>query len=277
MIASRLKQFLILFFALSFSIEILPAGRAGAESELRIPYPKETGVIDAVTYDEEGLPVGAATLAIEVLETGHIKMKIKSGFDGGAKQVIEAELAPIESAGEAMLQLLHERSQSFDPKGKPLVILEIDHKAGTASCTSPDGGESSTIDLPQPDRVANVPLNLLFVPLVEGIVDQIETQVFFCLGGARSMRFAGRAVNTPSLIADQDSSMRKIIYEPNLGGMFNWAAKAMAPQILFWFDPEDQSRYLAHRLPLYSKGPVVYVIRSGVSAAAIVRSGQKND
>lgn len=281
MMPSQPKRTLPALFVLSLSIGTAVAGfamtrSAAAESLFHIPYPKEIGVISAKTYDEAGIRVGDAFLSIERLEGGRVKLKVQSGYESGAQQWLEAELAPIEGAEKPMLRLLRERSQSFDPEGKPLVILEIDHVAGTASCTPPgDKQKASTIDLPKPDRVANVPLNLLFAPLVEGKIERLETQVFFCLGGARVMRFAGRAVDTPG---ERDGSgMRKIIYQPNVSKMFNWAAKALAPKILFWFDAENQNRYLAHRLPLYSKGPIVYVVRDGVSVAAIIESATQDD
>ena len=36
------------------------------------------------------------------------------------------------------------------------------------------------------------------------------------------------------------------------------------PKLSFWFDPRSASPWLAHRIPLYSKGPEVFVIRDGL-------------
>jgi len=258
---------------LIIAIGCLAAAEAAGESDLRIPYPENFGVIAAATYDEQGRRVGGADLNIELLENGNVTLRVRSGFDGGAQQIVEAELAPFEYDGTKMLRLLRESSRSFDPDGKPLVVLQIDHQEGRATCTPPTGKKkaSNTIDLPQNDRVANVPLNLLFTPLALGEIDKLDTQVFFCLGGARLMKFAGRAVDAASLVKDDDLMMRKIIYEPNVSVLYNWAAKALAPKIMFWFDAK-QTKYLAHRLPLYTDGPVVYVIREGISPRAIIES-----
>jgi hypothetical protein len=38
----------------------------------------------------------------------------------------------------------------------------------------------------------------------------------------------------------------------------------MIPRLSFWFDPTTPTPWLAYRLPLYSKGPEVLVVRDGV-------------
>jgi hypothetical protein len=269
-------QILGLAVVLCFSIELALTPPARSESDLRIPYPEEFGVIPAGTYDETGHRIGAAALNVDRADDGGVSLTVQSGFDGGAQQIVRADFEAYEFEGKTVLRLLRERSQSFDPDGKPLVILEIDHQLGKASCTPPDGSKSAsdTIDLPEQDRVANVPLNLLFTPLVQREIEKLETQVFFCLGGARLMQFAARAVAVPSKEGSDEPAMLKVIYEPNVNLLFNWAAKALAPKILFWFDSgkSEPRRYLGHRLPLYTNGPVVYVIRDGVSPKALVES-----
>ena len=41
-------------------------------------------------------------------------------------------------------------------------------------------------------------------------------------------------------------------------------AQNFIPKLSFWFDPEAPHRWMAHRLPLYGKGPEVFVVRDGV-------------
>jgi hypothetical protein len=171
-----------------------------------------------------------------------------------------------------MLRILRERSQSFDPEGKPLVILSIDHEKGEASCTPPEGqkGKPSILSLPSPDRVVNVPLNLLFQPLGRGEVERIETQAFFCLGGARLMGFTGRLAVEREATNPDGRRIREIRYGPDGKNLFSWAAKAFAPKISFWMDLDAPGAYVAHRMPLYSKGPVVYVIADGIEPGRII-------
>jgi hypothetical protein len=75
---------------------------------------------------------------------------------------------------------------------------------------------------------------------------------------------------------DAPAPVRKVVYEPNVSVLYNWAAKALAPRILFWFEATEESKYLAHRLPLYTNGPVIFVIRDGVSPEAIIESAKRD-
>jgi hypothetical protein len=248
--------------------------RAAAESALELPYPDAASFepIAAATYDELGQRVGDASIRLERLENDHVALRLRSGFDGGARIELDAELAPTEVGGTRMLRILRERSQSFDPDGKPLVILSIDHEKGEASCTPPAGekGKPSTLALPSPDRVINVPLNLLFQPLGRGEVDQVATKAFFCLGGARMMGFTGKLAKDRDAQHPDGRRIREVRYGPDGQSVFSWAAKAFAPKISFWMDANADGAYIGHRMPLYSKGPVVYVISDGIEPARII-------
>ena len=54
-------------------------------------------------------------------------------------------------------------------------------------------------------------------------------------------------------------------YQPDLGVVMSFLAKAVIPDLAFWFDARGQGTYLAHRMPLFSKGPEVMVILDGVA------------
>ena len=56
-------------------------------------------------------------------------------------------------------------------------------------------------------------------------------------------------------------------YGPDFGTVISMIAQGLIPQLSFWFDPEASDPWIAHRLPLYSKGPEVFVIRDGVPAS----------
>lgn len=252
----------------------LSSGDAAAESALALPYPDPASFdpISASTYDEAGQRVGGASIRLELLENENVALRLRSGFDGGARIELDAELAPIQVDGTRMLRILRERSQSFDPDGKPLVILSIDHEKGEASCTPPEGekGKPSVVALPSPDRVVNVPLNLLFQPLVLSEVDVIHTQAFFCLGGARLMGFTGKRAKERDTPNPDGRKIREVRYGPDGKNLFSWAAKAFAPQISFWMDIDAGGAYVAHRMPLYSRGPVVYVISDGIDPGRVI-------
>ncbi len=258
---------------LGVSLALL-ATAAAAESAVVLPYPppEAFGLIPASTYDEDGKRVGDAVVEIKLLRNDHVAVRLRGGFEGGAGIALDAELAPTEVDGQRMLRILRERSQSHDPDGKPLVTLEIDHEKAEASCTPPEGerGKRSTLELPARDHVVNVPLNLLFKPLGLGKVDRVETQAFFCLGGARVMGFTGELAEAGDISSEDGRKIREVRYGPDGKGLLSWAAQPFAPKISFWMDAAADGAYLAHRMPLYSRGPVVYVIADGIDPKAVL-------
>ena len=52
--------------------------------------------------------------------------------------------------------------------------------------------------------------------------------------------------------------------------------RQFAPRLVFWFDPARSNPWIAHRLPLYSSGPDVVVVREGVSYERL-KNGHKPD
>ncbi|MEE9609379.1 MAG: hypothetical protein V3U03_16685 [Myxococcota bacterium] len=234
---------------------------ARAESSLVLPYPSVFGTIPASTYDAERHRVGAAHLVLEKRDNGHVRIFSESGIDGGPRTVATAELAPIE-AGEG-LRLLSQESRSFDAEGTPMGILRIDHTTATASCANPNGDIEAQIDLPERDRVANVPLNLLFLPLVSGDVDRVTFQVMTCRGGARLLDFEAHRARRGDRNAERLVEVR---YGPSLGRVLSALAGTLLPKLSFWFDPNARNAWVAHRVPLYTMGPEVLVVRDGVPA-----------
>lgn len=250
------------------------AAHASAESGLILPYPSEFGVIPASTYDDQAHRIGAASIEVQRnQETGHILLEVTSGSDEGARNTLSAELEEIEHEGKRKLRVIYERSQSFNPKGKPLVILEIDHRKREASCTPPGKSRkyAKVVQLEDQDRVANVPLHLLFDPLVRGEIDSMDVQVFFCLGGPRVLNFQAVAENVPAPKGSQGPGIREVRYAAAGGSLLSWVAKKLGPTIYFWFRNEEPYRYMAHYLPLYSGGPEVYVVREGVDPTLVIR------
>jgi len=232
-----------------------------AESQLVLDYPPSFETVPAATYDEDRQRIGGAHLVVEKLEDGNVRMIAESGFDGGARNVVQALLEPVDV--DKGLRLLQQESRSFDAGGQPLGVLSIDHRAGTASCRRPDGSLVETLDLPVDDRVANVPLNLLFLPLVHGDTDKMNYQVFLCRGGARLMDFEAWVARRERGSNGHDPLV-EVRYGPDFGGLMSIVAQNFVPNFAVWFDPKRVNPWLAHRIPLYAKGPEVLVIREGI-------------
>jgi hypothetical protein len=243
-----------------------PSAASRAESRLRLPYPEFFGEVPAATYDDSRERVGGAQLRIEQLDTGNVRIVSRSGIEDGAHTVAFAEMAPVES-GHA-LEILLQESRSVDPAGVSLGVMRIDHRKGMATCSQGTGADAETLEFPLPvgDRVANVPLNLLFLPLVRGDRKDLSFQIFLCRGGPRLMDFNARVVPDP----EAHGQLIEVRYGPDLGIM-STLASALIPHLSVWFDPRSPHSWAAHRLPLYSKGPEVFVIRDGVPSAWLGR------
>ena len=236
---------------------VLAAAPAFAESDLVLDMPHSFGTVEASTYDVDRKRVGDAHLVMERLEDGKVRLISESGFTGGARTVITATFEPASAAGK--LRPLRQESRSFDPDGKPLGRLLVDHEAGVGRCFDPQGMQSGEVAIPSVDHVANTALSLLFLPLVRRETDEIEFQLFFCGLGTRFLTFTANRVSPNG----RESNVVEVRYGPDFG-IATLVASSFVPRLSFWFDPQSPHRWLAHRLPLYGKGPEVFVVRKGV-------------
>jgi hypothetical protein len=248
--------------ALLLAAAVLAAGTGRAESDLLMDYPGFFGPIPASTYDVDHKQVGSARLLIEGLDNGKVRIISESGFSDGARTIATAELVPAE--GEHKLRPVLQKSRSFNADGDALGVLLVDHVQGIASCRNPDGRTKDKIALPPNDRVANVPLNLLFLPLVRREKEEIAFQFFMCGGGAHFVDFVANLAPS-SRNGKQPRKVVEVRYGPDFG-LATVVAQTFVPKLSFWFDPELPHRWMAHRLPLYGKGPEVFVVRDGVPA-----------
>lgn len=240
-------------------------GAVGAESALRFPAPEIYETVPAATYDDAGRRVGRAHLAIEKLENGNVRILSDSGYENGARTVATAELEPVTVDGGQVLVLVRQTSESVFPDGSKLGRLEIDHRERKGRCTTPRlaGGETvEEIELPDDDRVVNVPLNLLFLPLVNGETDTLSFQLFLCRETPHFLEFEARVTGRGN--GAEGPALVEVRYTPDLGGMLSILAQGFIPNLSFWFDPEAANPYVAHRMPLYSSGPEITVLRDGV-------------
>lgn len=244
---------------------LVPAAPAGAESALLLPMPESFGSVPASTYDEDGRRVGDAHLVMERLPDGNVRMFAESGIEGAERNVVSAVLAPVGVNGNRSLRLLRQSSRSFNARGESLGQMLVDHRDGVGRCAPPPGDdrEVESLELPERDRVANIPVNLLFLPLARGEREEIDFQVMLCSGGPRLISVTAdvaRRVKTEDGLRD----IVEVKYEMDLGPIFSRLAAPFMPNLAVWFDPDDPEAWLAHRIPLFAKGPTVMVVRTGV-------------
>ena len=253
---------------LACAVALGAAAPARAESALLLPVPSAFGVIPASTYDESGRRVGDAHLIVERLGGGNVRIFAESGFEGAERNVVSAVLEPAED-GRA-LRLLEQSSRSFDAEGHGLGVLSVDHAAAEGRCDPPsgNGSERKVLALPERDRVANIPVNLLFLPLARGEREQVTFQVLLCGGGPRLVTAraqVARRVRTEDGLRD----IVEIQYDMDFGPVLSRLARPFVPKLSVWFDPGVPDGWLAHRMPLFAKGPTVMVVRTGISPDAL--------
>lgn len=236
------------------------AGGARADSGLLLPLPEAFGQIEAGTFDAAGHRVGESRMDVARRSDGRVELRARSGIDGDARVELGAVME-VADEGRA-LRLLSQRSEAFLPSGESMGVLAVDHTAGVARCgVGPEGGAATSIELPPDDRVVNVPLNLLFQDLVTGKESEIGFQVLLCRFGARLVDARARLA-TPRGAA---SGLLEVRYQLDFGALLNPVAEPFLPTLSFWFDPAHPGAWVAHRMPLFSKGPTVLVVRSGFS------------
>jgi hypothetical protein len=253
--------------AVALASAALLAGAGRAEARLVLPHPPQFGDVPASTYDLKGHRLGGATLSLERRDDRTVRIELHSGADSGAPSIMaHAELAPTPDGSG--LVVLREQVQSTDAEGRALKLLRVDHVRREGSCTSPDG-EMTRAPLPTDERVANVPLNLLFLPLVRGEAKQIRFQYFLCRGGARLIDFFAFVAATTKL--PDGRRVVEVRYGPDLNRVVSWFASWAVPKLSFWFEADAENAYLANRMPLFPKGPEVLVVRDGIDPTALSR------
>jgi len=238
---------------------------AAGESALSLPRPRSYGDIAAQTLDETGQRVGDARVRFDELPNGDVSLLSESHIDGKAANRLTAELAPVD--GGAHLRPIFEESRTELAAGRGLGSLRIDHAARILRCTSPEG-ESAELSMDDGDRVALAPMNLLFLPLVRGDTDEIAFQIAICRGGPRVVD--AKATRAPQHASGAgESRMVEVRYELDFGPVLAAVVKPFLPRFSLWFDHAKGDDWVAHRMPLYSAGPTVLVVRTGVPPEAL--------
>jgi hypothetical protein len=266
--------------AVSMLVGLDPSG-AAAESRVLLESRGDLQPLGATTFDDHGRAIGASSFDVVTEEGGVQRIKVRMAVEGGGRNVSEAVLAPIVGAigghggveqiratpARHTYRLLEQRSQATRADGVRLDLLVIDHRAGRISCYPADAGPAAGhhLAIPEDDRVVNVPMQLLFEPLVMGETDAVHFQIALCreepvlhdmiaVRGPRA-RHAGREVV-------------EVRYGPDLGATMSWLASRLLPKLSFWFDGRDGS-YLGHRMPLHTRGPDVFLVRRGLTPPAL--------
>lgn len=238
--------------------------------------PSVLEAVGATTFDENGDAVGQSSFEVETEADGRRHMYVKLAIEGGGSNVSEATFVPANpispAAGgpgatgakdEIPLRLIEQRSQATTAEGVAFPLLVIDHEAGRVTCYPANESDATPqhVDIPDEDRVVNVPMQLLFMPLVRDEVDTLRFQIAMCKPEPTLYQMI--AVRSKPIMRD-GREIIQIKYGPDLGKTIAWFASRLLPSFAFWFDARD-GEYLGHRMPLHREGPEVLLVRSGLT------------
>lgn len=243
---------------------LLLATTVRAESALRLPKLDPFGTILASTYDEHtGQRLGDADVQLTAQSDGHLLLVGYGAIDGEALIQVATELEPTPDG--AALRPVWQESHSWRQGGVSQGRMWIDHRAGYAVCTPAEDSDEAAVrvELPPEERVANVPMNLLLQPLAAGVESRVDFQFLACR--------AGRVVGATARVA-RGAAGGPIEVRSELDlGILTPLARGFLPHFSFWFDPSRAGSWIAHRMPLFTGGPEVLVVRNGVPLRTLTR------
>lgn len=238
---------------------------AAASSALRLALEAPFGVIPAATYDEaSGKRLGDAGVSLTALPSGNLLLTAVSAIEGAESIAVSTELERTED-GDA-LRPIWQQSHSWRRGGATQGMMWIDHRRGVAVCTPADGSGETAREIPltTPDRVANVPMTLVLQALARDPNAEVTFQFVACR--------AGRIADVKAQVAPGTSpsdGLVEVRSELDLGPVLTPLARAFLPHFSFWFQPGLRGAWAAHRMPLFTGGPQVLIVRTGVSLGAL--------
>jgi hypothetical protein len=66
-------------------------------------------------------------------------------------------------------------------------------------------------------------------------------------------------------MGEESDRLVEIRYTLDFGPILSRLAAPLMPELSFWFDKNSPGTWVGHRMPLFSRGPTVLVVRSGFS------------
>lgn len=247
---------------------LLASRSAPAESALRLPEPRSFGRTDAATWSEDGSRLGPAAASVTRAPDGHVAMAFETQIATGERSLLKADLAP---AGSGLVRPVRQRSWRFAADGSPVVTLEIDHAERRVTCTQHQE-PPQVLELPELDRVANVPLNLLLLPLAEGTRQEMRYQFVLC-GGRFRILDVEASVERRRAVGDGLGPLTEVHSRFDLGFVLSALAGPFLPRIVLWLDADAPNAWVGHSMPFTPEGPVIFVLRDDVSPAALGLAG----
>jgi len=239
---------------------LLLAASARAESDLALPYPDPLGTFRGVIHDAGGRAIGENVVQNLLRESGRVYLRSEASVEGEPGNLLEAELEPIPGRDQ-MLRPVWQRTRMLATDGAEFLDLHVDHGAQRATCAR-KGEPPREIALGEGERIANVAMNLALKPLAAGALEAVHFQMVLCEGWKEIVDVEARAEGA------RDGGPVEMRLRFDVGGRVVSALFApFLPDIRIWMRPQAPNEWLAHRLPLYPRGPTIEIVREGVDPA----------
>jgi len=233
-----------------------------ADSSLELPLQDPFGALPAATYDENTMNrVGDARVSLTRLPNGNLLMVAAGAIQGAEASVVMSELERTKDGSG--LRPVWQESHSWAAGGQSHGLMWIDHRAGRALCTPADDSDESPFELTvqNPDLIANVPMHLLFLPLVSGAKEEVNFEFLVC---KLHRVVSAKARVARHLASSSAGDLIEVRSEIDLGPILTPLARAFLPRFSFWFDTGEPERWVGHRMPLGTGGPQVLIVRAGI-------------
>lgn len=251
---ARLRMFIYpaIVFGSLFCTGILYAGSA-----VRFPLPGQYGEKAAIVYDDNGERIGQATVSMKKNDNDLVKIIVRIALDSGIKARMKADLKF--SDDKKSLLLVFQETRTSNTEGHLINRMWVDHIRRKAVCINAKN-EKLYINIPDDDRIVNVPLNLLLKTVAAGDKDRVGFQTLVCGDDIKLLDtdVERKATRTKTGIVETR-------YQFDLGLFLSVLATPFLPRISFWFESGYPNAWIGYRMPLYSNGPTVLVLRDDYS------------
>jgi len=238
---------LLLFCFLLFSDSLY------AKSSIRFPVPEVYGENTAIVYDDNDRKIGKALLSMKKINSDMVLVVVRILLNSGLNAEMKANLKLAND--KKSLHLISQQAYTLNEEGHFQNRMFVDHINEEAVCINADN-DKFDMQLPERDQIVNIPLNLLLKTVAAGKEDKAVFQTLVC---GDKIELLDTSVERTAI--REKTGIVETRYRFDLGVFVSLLAMPFVPRISFWFESGYPYAWVGHRMPLYSNGPTVLVLR----------------
>jgi len=228
-----------------------------AESAVRFPLPEQYGEKVAIVYDDSGVRIGQATVSMKKINHDSVEIEVRIAIGSGLNARMNANLRL--AGDKKSLLLVSQETYTTDTEGHLINRMWVDHIRRKAVCINAQN-KRLHINLPEGDHIVNVPLNLLLKTVASGDKDRVDFQTLVCGDDIKLLD-----TDVERKAARAEAGIVETRYRFDLGLFLSVLATPFLPRISFWFESGYPNAWVGYRMPLYTNGPTVLVLRDDYS------------